>query len=338
MSVFTRRPPAPFIVGVGRSGTTLMRLMLDSHPELCIPAETHIFPDVVTELGLHRDGPRTPSMAKRFVDRITSYERWGDFHIAGNQFRRAVEAMEPFDVSDALRIFYRLCAARYNKSRWGDKTPRYVFDMVLLHNLLPEARFIYLIRDGRDVFASVRDLWFGANSADQARRWVKTMIWARRQAQQLPHYLEVRYEALVRKPVDTLRRVCAFSELPWSETVLNYYRNAAERLSELRRSIRADSGTQGHPRCVVVTAALCVDRGPIEVPPFAFCTWQAIVDGGHTPYGYQWSGVLSGTSNFVSGVVSSSGTLSVLVTSNDGQQKSKSLFITLTSSAPTCVG
>ncbi len=52
------RPPAPFVVGMTRSGTTLLRLMLDSHPELSIPPETHFLPEVIATFN--RGGPTPP--------------------------------------------------------------------------------------------------------------------------------------------------------------------------------------------------------------------------------------------------------------------------------------
>src|SRR3954468_18521703 len=71
------RPPAPFVVGVPRSGTTLLRLMLDAHPQLAIPPETHFLPKLIRacqeELDADRDG------RKRALELITQHRRWPDF-------------------------------------------------------------------------------------------------------------------------------------------------------------------------------------------------------------------------------------------------------------------
>ncbi len=67
MALFSRkardsaRPPVPFIVGVGRSGTTMLRLMLDAHPDLAIPPETHFVPELIDAI----DGGATPEQAAR---------------------------------------------------------------------------------------------------------------------------------------------------------------------------------------------------------------------------------------------------------------------------------
>ena len=66
----TVRAPAPFIVGVGRSGTTLLRLMLDAHPELAIPPETHFVPELI---GRFEQGQVEPADV---ISIITSGRHW----------------------------------------------------------------------------------------------------------------------------------------------------------------------------------------------------------------------------------------------------------------------
>src|SRR5215210_1328508 len=68
-------PPAPFICGATRSGTTLLRLMLDAHPEMAIPSETHFVPDVIVRCI---EGPVT---ADELAGVVTGHARWGDFGV-----------------------------------------------------------------------------------------------------------------------------------------------------------------------------------------------------------------------------------------------------------------
>ncbi len=229
--------PTPFIVGVPRSGTTLLRLMLDAHPDLAIPPET-VFIRLAAEACEHASDPR-----QAFLETVTSHRRWKDLHIEGDLLRHSVAAIEPFDLGEALRALYGLYAGRFGKPRWGDKTPHYLRQMTLIQGLLPEARFIHIIRDGRDVALSVKDLWFGANSIEEAaRRWQSSIQKARRQARKLPHYLEVRYEDLVSDTESTLRKISDFVDLPWSPSMLDYHKTADERLSEMERHITAPTG------------------------------------------------------------------------------------------------
>jgi Sulfotransferase family len=228
--------PAVFVVGDMRSGTTLLRLMLDAHPELAIPPETHFVPQAVTlwERGGGADA---------VLEAMTGSRRWGDFEFEGDELRRRFEAIEPFTVREALRSFYALYAERHGKPRWGDKTPGYVVKMTTIHRALPEARFVHLIRDGRDVMLSRA----GRSARDVApqrvaKRWKNRILKARKQGERVPHYLEVRYEDLVSEPEATLRRICEFAELDFDPAMLDYHERAEERLQEIAKDLPAVGG------------------------------------------------------------------------------------------------
>ena len=113
---------------------------------------------------------------------------------------------------------------------------------------LPEARFIHLIRDGRDVALSqtARAINEQPPPAEQAARWVKRINKSREQAEKLggERYIEARYEDLVRDPEPVLRRVCEFVELDWDERMLSYHERAAKRLQEMAGELRG----RGQPR------------------------------------------------------------------------------------------
>ena len=230
----------PFIVGVPRSGTTLLRLMLDAHPDLAIPPETNFIHRAAEACGDATD-PR-----RAFLETVMSHPRWRDLHIEGDSLTQRVAAIEPFDLAGAVRSLYELYAERCGKPRWGDKTPHYLRRMTLIQELLPEAYFIHIIRDGRDVALSVKDLWFGADSIEEAaRRWQGNINKARHQSKKLPHYLEIRYEDLVTDTEPTLRRISEYIDLPWNPRMLDYHKTANERLSELKRDRTGPKGKTG---------------------------------------------------------------------------------------------
>ena len=230
-------PTAPFVVGLTRSGTTLLRMMLDAHPQLTIPPETHFVPDLIKAA---RDEAGVDGMLAAMTENRT----WGDFGIDADEMRERLAAIPPADPAEAVRAFFRTYAERQGKPRWGDKTPAYMLSVGRIGRTLPESRFVHLIRDGRDVALSQRARAINEQPppAEQAARWVKRIRKSREQAGALkgPRYVEARYEDLVRDPETTLRRACEFIELPWDDAMLRYHERAAERLEEMAGALRAE--------------------------------------------------------------------------------------------------
>ena len=231
-------PPAPFVVGVARSGTTLLRLMLDAHPDLAIPPETHFIPKVIRACK-EADDPH-----QRVFELLSEHRRWPDYGLDADELRERLDRIQPLTAGEALRAFYRLYAEKHGKPRWGDKSPSYVRKMRRVQSALPEARFVHLVRDGRDVALSQVQVDFGPDRVSEAARdWVGGIERARRQARRLRHYLELRYEDLVADPEPQLRRVCEFIELPWDPAMLTYHLGAERRMAEVTRDLARGEGS-----------------------------------------------------------------------------------------------
>jgi len=146
--------PMPIIIGAPRSGTTLLRFMIESHPSIAIPPETGFLPYGAGLMFV-------PFAARKLLFKIvTSYPRsapkWQDFCLDKQDFWNELQKIQPFDVSEGFRAFYRMYAQRQRKLRYGDKTPGYCKHIKSVARVLPEAHFIHIIRDGRDVALSLR--------------------------------------------------------------------------------------------------------------------------------------------------------------------------------------
>ena len=258
--------PAPFVVGVGRSGTTLLRLMLDAHPQLAIPPETHFVLQLIQVSGRLRFGPEIA--ARAIVE--DPNRRWGDFGLDGGELLERFRAIEQFNTADALRAFYALYAERHQKPRWGDKTPDYVRKMKKIQNTLPEARFVHVIRDGRDAGLSqnARIARRGHREPipprELARRWRKRVAKAREDAAELDGYLEVRYEDLVSDTEPVLRRVCELAELDYDPAMLGYHHRAEERLQEMASALPAKAGRPEREAGERVAAHAMTTRPPTD--------------------------------------------------------------------------
>ena len=225
-------PPAPFVCGVTRSGTTLLRLMLDAHPEVAIPGETHWVPKLIKSMERSKQSPDD------VADVIIDHKRWGDFHLDADELRERIRALDRLNAADVIRSFYMLYAEREGKSRYGDKTPGYVQEMPRIQRVLPEARFVHIIRDGRDVSLShLRMNWGPESYAESARLWRNRIRKARKQAPQIDHYTEIHFEDLVEDTEGVLRRVCDFIELEFDPAMLEYHERAETRLAEKAREL-----------------------------------------------------------------------------------------------------
>jgi hypothetical protein len=212
--------PPIFIVGCGRSGTTLLRLTLDRHPDLAIPGESHFIPYVWRERRTYT--ARGDVDARRLAERIVRSPHvrlWGIPHEA---LRRRIAELHDPDLGSVIAAVFQAYADAQGKPRWGDKTPRYVRHLDLLDRLFPNARFLHVIRDGRDVALSYLSLpWGPATVRQAALKWRRDVSAGLHAGRRLgDRYLEVRYESLVNDPAAVLEGICAFAGLTWKDEML----------------------------------------------------------------------------------------------------------------------
>jgi len=234
----------PIIVGAPRSGTTLLRFMLDVHPALAIPPETGF----LAPLAMQSDSISPVDFYRILTTYPQDLPGWEDFGIDRRVFWAHLGQINPFSAAEGVREFYRLYAARHGKRRYGDKTPMYCQHMRSIEALLPEAHFIHIIRDGRDVAGSLQKMWFAPTRdiGGLAGFWSDLVRRTREAAASTRQYMEVRYESLVYDPEPVLRSICDFIQLEFSPRMLRYWEHTPERL----REHRARRGSDGE---VVIT-------------------------------------------------------------------------------------
>jgi hypothetical protein len=230
----------PIIVGAPRSGTTLLRFMLDAHPALAIPPETGFLPAIASL-------PSDAEGAREAVATITAFPpdapAWPDYGLDASAFRRVDDVQRAAMPAGVVRAFYRSYAARFGKARWGDKTPTYCRHVAAIGALLPEAHFIHVIRDGRDAAESIKSFWFSPGKEVEVRAafWRDCVRAARSQAAQVQgRYLEVRYEQLLEATEPVLQTIGRFLELPYDPAMLDYHLRASMRLAEHGDRVRSD--------------------------------------------------------------------------------------------------
>lgn len=223
-----------FVVGSERSGTTMLRAILDSHPDLAVPPESYFFLPLVRNRSAFEIGSSVAvDNLVGYLERNPSFREWG---LSVEDVRRAWDP-PPVDVPEALRRLYGCYSAERAAMHVGDKTPHHVRVMPEIAEAFPEARFVHLIRDGRDVAASLSGVHFGPSSfAEAAATWRENVRIGHDAGPSLGsrRYLEVRYEALVADPAAELVGICSFLGVAYSPAMVRYHERADEILSGLR--------------------------------------------------------------------------------------------------------
>lgn len=205
-----------FIVGCPRSGTTLLRNLLRSHPRLTFAPESHFIPSFYRLYGDPQNEASAVSLARRVL-RLEWVRPW-QLPLTPSDFKpdRSFAAV--------LERLYGAWAVREGKARWGDKTPHYVVSIPTLLRIFPAAKIIHVVRDGRDVALSWLIAGFEPRNLFMAASlWTQYVGAGRAAAGALSHdrLLEVRFEALVANPNEVLRPVCEFMGEAFTPDLLN---------------------------------------------------------------------------------------------------------------------
>ena len=216
--------PPLLVLGVRRSGTTLLRIVLDRHSQLAIPDESYFVPQLA---GRQRD----PIEVGAFVDDLRRLKTLRDWDVSVEDVRARLTSGMP--LGGAIAAVYETYAADRGKSRWGDKTPMYMQHLPLLERLFPDALYVHLIRDGRDAAVSflgmpegiVTKTWAHPHTAaDFACEWRAEVKAGQALGDRVGQgrYLEVRYEALVADAAAEVERICEFAGLPFEPAMIDY--------------------------------------------------------------------------------------------------------------------
>ena len=209
-----------FIVGNDRSGTTMLRLIVDRGIDAAVPPESMFLTDFAPAFAA--GGPRDADAAARLMREVWEHPKVRLWELG------PVPPAVPGGLrgEDAYRFIaaapFEAYAARHGKRRWGDKTPHYVHHVDHLLRLWPGARFVVLVRDGRDVALSLRRMPFGPNNAWAAAQWWARGIraGARAQREHPDAVLTIRYEDLAERPHEQVARLCEFLALSYSDDML----------------------------------------------------------------------------------------------------------------------
>lgn len=224
--------PFVFVVGCPRSGTTLLQRMLDNHPELTVANDTHFITRAVKRV-LRKDP--SPLLNVDMVQAVVDYRRFYRMGLEENEAIAAADGCETY--AEYVGRLYALRGEKKQKRFSGEKTPDYCRKMPVLNQLFPGARFIHIIRDGRNTALSTLDwatetkgpgkweLWRQDPLGTCALWWQWQAGLGQRDGRALGQGLfhQVRYEDLVARPEAELRTIAMFLKLPYSDMMANYH-------------------------------------------------------------------------------------------------------------------
>jgi hypothetical protein len=225
--------PYLFIVGCARSGTTLLGRMVDAHPEIGVAPSIHWIAGHLRRRDVR--GAEDPVTAELVIG-LAGDRRLARFGISPDELRALVPNGQPVAYRRFLAAFLELYARKRGKPRVGNKTAPFVRRIRALHDAWPDARFIHLIRDGRDVYLSARSWPSAERSVGRYPTWREDPVstaafWWERKVRagreggrplEPRLYREVRYEALVSEPARECVALCGYLGVPFDEAMVRF--------------------------------------------------------------------------------------------------------------------
>jgi len=212
-----------FIIGMPRSGTKLLRSLLNNHSRIAIPsAETEFLPFWTHHWAEYGDLKNYDDFEKFYSSVIKSpYFRYMEKHngkiISAEEWH---QACDDWDVASVFESLLRLGTSCKTDMIWGDKSPSYIRHVPLLMQLYPGGKIVHIVRDVRDHCLSINKAW-GKSMTRAAQRWADDVGNAQTALASFPdQMIEVRFEDLLDDPQSVLQSICNFIGITFEKQML----------------------------------------------------------------------------------------------------------------------
>lgn len=227
-----------FLFGMERSGTTLLSMMIGAHPQIAVPlATTGLWVEFAGCLDSDFNGLASRDDVVRLVDALHAHERirlWD----AELDRESLLEDLPLADYGAIVARFHATYARSKGKRFWANVDIGTFDNMDIVNTWFADARFLHIIRDGRDVALSHQTMPYGAgNISECARAWVSRTTMSEKMGRILgpSRYMTIRFEDLVLNTRATLDSICDFIGVPFDERMLRYVEMVEEKIPENRR-------------------------------------------------------------------------------------------------------
>ena len=227
-----------FIVGCERSGTTLLRIILNQSAELHIPGESWFLKELSSHCDSYGDFSQ-PHQRWFFIRDLQLNHATKDtysfdiFQLTLLEAEAALKQVAPTDFFGAAASLFQASAHKQGKPFWADKTPRHVTQLDWLAQAYPKAKFVHVLRDGRDVALSLMKAGWEKSIKSAASRWQQRVSYGTTIGSKLGNerYYELKYEDLVTQPELSLRKLCTWLGIEYSPDMLQHHTKTKDHIN-----------------------------------------------------------------------------------------------------------
>lgn len=232
-----------FIIGTERSGTNLLRMILNFGPDVCVPHPPHFLKNLASleaSFGPLSNDQNLRKLIRACLSYLKLHPYQWDLDVSIEEVVKALKSSAyPVSLLGIQSVLYDLYTLREGKSRWGCKSTFSVRHIHEIKKTIPDALFIHLVRDPRDVCVSATKSQFNHyHPIFTSRLWQEEQVLARTARDLYPDsYHLIRYEDLIENPSEITQRVCTFLQIEYHESMLEYHQGSeAQKSSSLSKS------------------------------------------------------------------------------------------------------
>lgn len=224
-----------FILGNPRSGTTILRLMLDSHPNITVPPECGFMVWFYNEYSHFQFDSRED--ISKFISKLKKAKKIDSWNLDYKSLEDVLLNNLPLEYKDLINLIYRSFSLEKDLKIWGDKNNYYINHIQQITSIYPRAKFIHIVRDGRDVACSYKELnakniisefapKLPSNISQIAMEWCTNNLQIEKGIEnyaEKKYYHLIRYEDLINNSEFELQKITEFLELDYSSEMLKYH-------------------------------------------------------------------------------------------------------------------
>lgn len=228
-----------FILGNPRSGTSLIRVVLNNHKNIVVPPECGFMQWLYDEYKNWSIENGSHDSVKNFTKALVKTKKFETWNLDEHEITNYLLKAKPSNYSELCESVYRFYGKKLKSEvqSWGDKNNYYIHHLRLLNKIFPNAKYIHLIRDGRDVASSYIDLTkisvekkykpsLPSNIKEIAEEWEENNNKISAFLNEVPENRKIciKFEKFVINPSIVLKKLCLFLNINYDACALNYYK------------------------------------------------------------------------------------------------------------------